>query len=201
MKLNIKSIALSLLTIFLATTIVVVAVKAITGGLLTPPSNAFDQSGTPQGTMHTLDDIYQAIPSTTITWQTGQSLFLCWNASASNQSISCSAGNGLLDPTGTGAPLMGATEYCNYLEADGSTIAETPQNIWRLPTIGELLQGLNQGFMINTDGGGFYNGYGYWSSTPNASSPGSAWLASDWSGYVVSYGSYGYSGVQVRCVR
>jgi hypothetical protein len=93
---------------------------------------------------------------------------------------------------------MGAVEYCNYLEADGSTIAETPQNIWRLPSIGELLQGLSQGFMINTDGGGFQNGSSYWSATNNSSQP---QYAIGQSSGVSSSNSDPSSTYNVRCVR
>jgi hypothetical protein len=92
---------------------------------------------------------------------------------------------------------MGAVEYCNYLEADGSTIAETPQNIWRLPKIGELLQGLTQGFMINTDGGGFQNGGSYWTVTNNSQPQ----YATGQSSGVSSSTSDPSTSYMVRCVR
>lgn len=60
-------------------------------------------------------------------------------------------GNGvtlLLAPEGPGwQPLGGASRYqatqaCAYLADDGGSLAKTPQNIWRLPTVGEAVRSL-----------------------------------------------------------
>jgi hypothetical protein len=48
-------------------------------------------------------------------------------------------------PKGPGWPLQGmswfdAVERCRYLTADGLAIADTPQDIWRLPTVEEAVR-------------------------------------------------------------
>jgi hypothetical protein len=92
------------------------------------------------------------ITGATFTWQTDPVLQLCHDAGAFATSNGCSAGVGLLDPTTTGTPLLGADEYCKYLNADGTTIATTEQNIWRLPTQAELVVGLSRCFMAGATG-------------------------------------------------
>ena len=115
-------------------------------------------------------------------------LSLCGNANY------CSVNIGLVEPYTT--PL-GATEYCNYLEANGSTVAASPQNIWRLPTPGELLKGLSDGFITNTAGGGFY-GNSYWSFTTFGSTN---YYTAGYQGYIpVNSGDPSTQNL-VRCVR
>jgi hypothetical protein len=198
MKMNKKNIILSTLTVILSVLFVVVAVRAMVGSSLTPPSSAFDGSGNPQGTMHTLEDVYNAVPSGTLIWQIDPNLQICYNGSPQNNPAysMCLPSGGYLDPTGNGTPLLGALQYCQYLEADGQTIAETPQNIWHLPNIDELMEGITQGFFVNSDRNGFQNGI-YWSSTPVVNNTGYSW-------YVTTAGATGTgedSPISVRCVR
>ena len=52
-------------------------------------------------------------------------------------------------PAGPGWPEKGckleeALRRCKYLKADGKTLAKTPQNIWRLPTIDEAVRSLTK---------------------------------------------------------
>lgn len=60
------------------------------------------------------------------------------------------AGNGVQltwAPAGPGWPRVGmdwyaASEACQYLAADGTALATTPQNVWRLPTVEEAVRSL-----------------------------------------------------------
>ena len=161
--------------------------------------------GSPAGTMHTLENVYQNI-QTSPTWQSESTVIdglggLVWNA---NNCGDCSTQDpfcGCMDPKGDQTLLLGATEYCVYLDADGSTIDLTPQNYWRLPTEGELLKALSKGFIENSDGGGFQLNYSYWSSTPVAGGPGFAWFANNYSGSVFSINYNMSSQILVRCVH
>lgn len=65
-----------------------------------------------------------------------------------------------LTPTGTSSPLLGAVEYCQYLDANGSTTDSTIQNVWRLPEESELLNAFNSGTPSD-----WHTFTGYWSST------------------------------------
>ena len=208
MKINKNILVLSIIAVLVSALAVVAIVKAATGGALTPPPSAVDGSNNPQGTMHTLENIYQSI-QTSPTWQNESTVIdglggLVWNA---NNCGDCSTQDpfcGCMDPTGHQTLLLGATEYCAYLEADGSTIDLTPQNYWRLPTEGELLKALSKGFIENSDGGGFQVNYSYWSSTPVtpvAGGPGFAWFANNYSGSVFSINYNMSSQVLVRCVH
>ena len=89
MKMNKKDLVLSAITVLISVIIVTVAVKAATGGL-NPPNGAFD-AGAPQGTMHTLDDIYNSI-TPPLAWSVDHGYYLCWNAS---YAVGCTAGSGL----------------------------------------------------------------------------------------------------------
>jgi len=59
-------------------------------------------------------------------------------------------GNGIAltwAPDGPGWPRAGmdwveASEACQYLTEDGTTLATTPQNIWRLPTVDEAVRSM-----------------------------------------------------------
>jgi len=78
-----------------------------------------------------------------LTWNTTAGFTLCWDA---NQG--CTNGNGAVYNSGN-TVLLGAVEYCKYLMSNGSTIAATQQDIWRLPTESELLASLSDQFIIS----------------------------------------------------
>jgi hypothetical protein len=60
-----------------------------------------------------------------------------------------------------------ALSYAEYLEEDGVTVNENPQNIWRLPTILELMTALNETYLPGGSGipSGFNTTNNYWSSS------------------------------------
>jgi len=193
MKITKKSLILSAIAVLVSALAVVVVVNAAT--TLNPP-------GAPAGTMHTLENIYQNIPTSPV-WQSESTVIdglggLVWNAN------NCSGSSNCLDVKGNGSLMLGATEYCAYLDAndtDGTSIDLSPQNYWHLPTEGELLKALSKGFIENSDGGGFQNGNGYWSSTPLAGDPGYAWGANYGYGNVGSYDDNMSDQNLVRCVH
>ncbi len=77
----------------------------------------------------------------------------------------------VLDIKGDGSVLLGAIEYCQYLNPDGITIDKTAQNFWRLPTANELVA------KFNSDKTSFhYLDTGYWSISTDGDgiSPGQA---------------------------
>jgi len=59
-----------------------------------------------------------------------------------------------------------AVDYALHLEADGITVNEDPQNIWRLPTSVEIVKALSD--QLFSDGSGVPGGFAteaiYWSS-------------------------------------
>jgi hypothetical protein len=67
-----------------------------------------------------------------------------------NLEIRLVQGNGvrlIWAPDGPGWPRRGVTWHeavrrCQYLTEDGTTLADTPQNIWRLPTVEEAVQSM-----------------------------------------------------------
>lgn len=95
--------------------------------------------------------------------------------------------------------------YAQYLEADGVTVAGIPQNIWRLPKLGELLNALSQQFIEGgTKGpGSFVDGTSYWSGIEYASIPVDAWSAFYYSmfGYVDNSSGLKSNEYSVRCVK
>jgi len=193
--------------------------------LPTEGNHAFPPSSNPAGTMHTLADIYTEIPTldaskiltgTTymgvpgtapgpVTWQTepeGGFLNLCWSAGTYEQANGCSAGNGLLDPLGNGSVLLGAFEYCRYLNQNGATLncsggSCTIVDYWHTPTISELLKGIADQFILSS-GSGFDGSSAYWSR--NASGAGRAFLAY-WTGRVDYSNEDKIDLYSVRCVR
>jgi hypothetical protein len=50
---------------------------------------------------------------------------------------------GLATPDATGADMT-ATGLCRYLSADGTTLKAQPQNVWRMPTIEEIIRSLTR---------------------------------------------------------
>jgi hypothetical protein len=60
-----------------------------------------------------------------------------------------------------------AIDYALHLEADGVTVNEDPQNIWRLPTEAELMNALVESYLPggSTVPGGFGTFSPYWSSS------------------------------------
>lgn len=69
------------------------------------------------------------------------------------------------DP-GLSLTYANALIYAQYLEADGVTVSATPQNIWRVPKIYEILTAhVNSIFYESTPyPGGFIIGRSYWSN-------------------------------------
>lgn len=146
----------------------------------------FDPSADPTtGTMHTLKDIYDLIPPANqvlstytptggtpwgtatkdLVWQPVPFPELCWD---SNQS--CEIDVGVLDPLEDGSVILGAMEYCTYLNWAGDALncdedSCTQNNYWHLPTIGELMKGLADQFIDNSGVTGFQGSTGYWSSS------------------------------------
>lgn len=59
-----------------------------------------------------------------------------------------------------------ALTYAEYLNADGVTVNEIPQNIWRLPFLGELCGAIMDTFFTNSSGlpGGFSTSVSYWAN-------------------------------------
>ena len=206
MKINKNILVLSIIAVLVSALAVVAIVNA--ASTLNPP-------GAPAGTMHTLENIYQSI-QTSPTWSHESTVIDCmctdngcglvWNANNCTDATNC------LDAKGDGSLMLGATEYCAYLNADdtdgnslhclGDPLVCSPVNYWHLPTEGELLKGLSKGFIENSDGGGFQGGGSYWSSTPYADSPGYAWDAYSYSVGSVSSGSSNVTyQFLVRCVH
>jgi hypothetical protein len=187
------------------------------------PAHALAPEAEPAGTMHTLEQIYTAANDTdlvegnikngvnlfgvtgtytgALTWQTDPALSLCWSAGAYELANGCSAGVGLLDPTETGTPLLGAKEYCRYLSANGSTIAATIQDIWHLPTESELLAGLSDQFVISPAvQTGFQDNTGYWSESEYDESY--AWSVAGSNGVGVGSNNGSKTNIiAVRCAR
>ena len=114
----------------------------------------------------TVKPAVQHIP--VLTWQSSPySNRLCFTSNVS----SClgTVGKGLIDLHGDGSIMLGATEYCQYLDANGSTLDKTPQNIWRLPTYNEwksIGQGTASTLIKYTSDQGLY-----WSSTISSNRP------------------------------
>ena len=184
MKITKKSLILSLIVVSVSALAVVAVVNAATS--LTPP-------GSPVGSMHTLENVYQNVQSGLV-WATDQGFLIPWNASNCNSNC--------LDPRGDGTLLLGATEYCTYLNISGTALASLPVNYWHLPTLGELLQGLSEGYIESSTGNFADAGNGYFSSTPDIDNPGSAWTVAVDNG-TLYYGiaSMSASNLNVRCVR
>ena len=87
----------------------------------------------------------------------------------------------------------GAVEYCENLDAEGSTD-------WRLPTIAEFTSITDYTTYDNaTQVPGFAQFALYWSSTPSAGYADSAWSWLTYDGYANYYGRYNQ--VSVRCVH
>ena len=121
------------------------------------------------------------------TWQNDSGKYLCWDGKEPN----CTASD-MIDLNGNRSVLLGAVEYCQYLDPNGATIDKTIQNFWRLPTISELLaEGKSNPTSFH------YNKY--WSSTmaPTDKAVDSPYymhdFSTDW--FVKSNGAY------VRCIQ
>jgi hypothetical protein len=94
-----------------------------------------------------------------------------------------------------------AISYAQHLEIDGITVSETPQNIWRLATISELMKFYGERYLEGNPNNitGFLSGNVYWAST----------LAGGISPYYIGYDegsiSFFYADkinlFNVRCVR
>lgn len=190
------------------------------------PSTDFATPGTVTSTMHSIGDTYDLLatkiadidPSTILsgttifgvegeasagspdlTWQTDPALNLCWSHNQYEIDKGCTVGSGFTQTPDT-LTTLGATEYCQYLEADGETLANTAQNIWHLPTIQEY-QSITDYTLYNnaTEVPGFAEDTIYWSGTQIAGSAGIAWGWYSWIGYTNSRNK----NIQfaVRCAR
>jgi len=137
-----------------------------------------------------------------LTWQTDPALNLCWSTGQYETDNGCSVGSGWIDASVAqdGSLPLGAVEYCQYLNTDGTTLATTPQNIWHLPTIKEY-QSITDFTTYNnaTQVPGFAQNSNYWSSSEGAEGTNYAWF---WDIY---YGGISYYGKDnqftVRCAR
>lgn len=192
--------------------------KLTTNVATSTKSGLFAIPGSAVATFRTLSEIYAAIPTIdaskvavgttylgvggtavvapTLIWQTEPSLTLCHDA---DPSVSCTAGNGFLDPVGDGSVLLGAVEYCQYLDADGTTVQTTPQNVWRLPTIVEY-QSITDFSNYNpaTQVSGFQYS-SYWASSLYSSISNFAWYWYANDGGITN--SNRFNQYYVRCVR
>lgn len=139
----------------------------------------------------------EAVPVPTLTWQTPDpALALCWSNGAG-----CSVGSGFTQTPDT-LTTLGAKEYCQYLNSDGTTLANTAQNIWHLPTIQEYTS-ITDYTKFGADGAtavtGFAGGSNYWSSTESAEEANVAWYWGSGFGSTNGDGKDGQG--SVRCVR
>jgi len=188
------------------------------------PSTDFATPETVTSTMHSIGDTYDLLASkisdidpatilsgTTIfgvegeasagspdlTWATASDTPLCWANGQYEIDNGCSVGSGFVQTPDTN---LGATEYCQYLEADGETLANTAQNIWHLPTIEEY-QSITDYTLYNnaTEVPGFAEVTNYWSSTEYAEYPDNAWSWNLWNGYTGVNDKYNQ--YAVRCAR
>jgi len=106
------------------------------------------------------------VKSTVTIWQNDAHRTLCWNGF---QSSNCEPKDGYediystIDINGDGSVLLGAVEFCQYLDYNGKTVDKTPQNFWRLPTIDELTA------KYASDPTSFHFP-GYWSISPGTNS-------------------------------
>jgi len=79
-------------------------------------------------------------------------------------------------PAGPGWPLRGsswnqAKQSCARLTADGGSLADTPQNLWRLPTVDDAVRSL---VFRGSNAGGSWNGVlqrAHYRTTPDKDSP------------------------------
>ena len=133
------------------------------------------------------------------TWQNDSKRRLCWDGFQSACQEALTGYNDVydvIDVNGDGSVLLGAVEYCKYLDPNGRTLDKTIQNFWRLPTMNELVA------KFNSDQASFhYLDTGYWSSTitgPN-NEPGYLAILSDGS-VSQSYMSKG-NHFYVRCIQ
>jgi hypothetical protein len=122
-------------------------------------------------------------------WSDEPSVSLCWDES-----------QGCDNNIGPSGQDWGAIEYCRHLEADGITLNDTAQNLWRLPTIQELVAITDYTrYGPSTRLSGFSPYDIYWSSTEYTLSQVSAWF---WYSYVGSLNFYSKNlSYRVRCVH
>lgn len=160
-------------------------------------------------TGRTLTEVYNKVATAlaslppTLVWQTDPALNLCYSHGQYEiDSGNCSIGSGWIDASiaQDGSLPLGAVEYCQHLNTDGTTLAETPQNIWHLPTIKEY-QSITDFTKYNsaTNVTGFAEDTGYWSSTEGAEYPDIAWGWYSWYGDI--YNSGKYNQLAVRCAH
>jgi hypothetical protein len=177
------------------------------------PSTDFTTPATVTSTMHSLGDTYDLMATkisnidttkiltgttifgkagtasagpATLTWQTNPALNLCFSHNQYEIDNGCTVGSGFTQTPDT-LTTLGAVEYCKYLNANGTTLANTEQNIWHLPTIQEYYSITDYTrFNSATAVTGFTGGSYYWSSTEYTGSLISAWR---WYTYNGSTGS------------
>ena len=105
------------------------------------------------------------------------------------------------DLTFSGMDWDTAVLYAQYLDADGVTVDETPQNYWSLPTESQLLAALSDQFILALPSQTcFQDSIYYWSSCEGDSTL--AWLANYISGNVGGYyGAKSSQDYSFRCVH
>lgn len=183
--------------------------KLATGGGTSTINPTLTTSPELVGAGHTLNEVYNAVLAlteapATLTWQPASDpvveLNLCWSYNQYEIENGCTVDSGFIQTPDTLATL-GAVEYCKYLNANGTTLANTEQDIWHLPTIQEYISitdytRYNSATAVTGFAGGKSS---YWSGTEDAENPDSAWY------WVSNKGNTGSDskGVQfsVRCAH
>jgi hypothetical protein len=115
-----------------------------------------------------------------------------------------SSGSATLEWTadlGFGDTYENAVYLASHLEADGVTVSETVQNIWRIPTIAELYKAFGDTYFPGGTGlpGGFVGDGFYWSSTPQL--PNWQWVCGNLSGVINCTYDFPIAGYALRCVK
>ena len=160
--------------------------RLVVGTTFTEADHNFGPSAEPtSGTMHTLTDIYGKIP-------TNDKVLYGTNGGTANTppgsgtaATSSQITSGYYAFKADGTAIAGSVTPLVWQTDDNSAITYTWENAvthctglvtggftWRLPTIGELLKGLSDGFLSpNTSGDGFSSNILYWSSSALSSFP------------------------------
>lgn len=167
-----------------------------TGDIQTTPSTIEETGKTLK---EVYDAVYLALNPPALVWQTDPALNLCWSNNQYEIDNGCTVGSGFTQTPDT-LTTLGAVEYCQYLNENGTTLANTAQNIWHLPTRTEFISIIDDTkYNSATNVTGFAEDTSYWSSTGYAGDPNFAWL---WNTYD---GGNGYSDknyqAPVRCVH
>jgi hypothetical protein len=189
----------------------------------TSSDHTVSTTSSPTGTFSTLAEIYDALDDLTYTASniaTGTSIMgITGNISVPpvdkvedgyfygpNNTLegTLPAGGATLEWTadlGFGDTYENAVYLASHLEADGVTVSETVQNIWRIPTIAELYKAFGDTYFPGGSGlpGGFVGDGFYWSSTPQL--PNWQWICGNLSGFINCAYDFPIAGYSLRCVK